>query len=182
MSRVGKLNIPLPKGVDFKIDGTAVTVKGPKGTLSRALHPDMTVTRSGEELVVQRPSDAQAHRALHGTTRAVVANMVTGVTDGFQRVLDVVGTGYRAEQDGKAILLYVGYSHPVRYEPRPGVTVDLEDRGRRIIVRGIDLEVVGQTAVEIRSTRPPEPYKGKGICYAGERVRRKAGKAGKVGK
>jgi large subunit ribosomal protein L6 len=182
MSRVGKMEIPLPQGVEVNIDGAAVTVKGPKGTLLRTLHPDMGVALDAGTLIVRRPDDTQAHRALHGTTRAVLANMVTGVTTGFERSLDVVGTGYRAEQDGSAVLLFVGYSHPVRYEPRPGVSVDLEDRGRRIIVRGIDKEAVGQTAVEIRSTRPPEPYKGKGIRYGGERVRRKAGKAGKVGK
>jgi large subunit ribosomal protein L6 len=182
MSRVGKLHINIPPGVDVKIDGLELTVKGPKGALSRTLNPNVSVTREGDALVVSRPGDEQVLRALHGTTRAVVANMVSGVSEGFQRMLDVVGTGYRAEQDGRAVLLFVGYSHPVRYEPPAGVTIDLEDRGRRIIVRGIDKEAVGQTAVEIRRHRPPEPYKGKGIAYTDERVRRKAGKAGKVGK
>lgn len=181
MSRIGKMEINLPQGVEVKIDGPQITVKGPKGTLSRRVHPEMEVVQEGGVLMVHRPSDEQAHRALHGTTRAVVANMVTGVTDGFERTLDVVGTGYRAEQEGSAITLLVGYSHPVIYEPRQGVTIELEDRGRRIIVRGMDKQDVGQTAVELRSVRPPEPYKGKGIRYTDEHVRRKAGKAGKVG-
>jgi large subunit ribosomal protein L6 len=182
MSRIGKLQIPIPNGVDVRMDGNTVSVKGPKGTLSRDVHPDMHVAREGDALVVTRPSDEKSHRGLHGLTRALVANMVTGVTAGFERVLDIVGTGYRAEQDGKAILLYVGYSHPVRFDPPPGITIDVEDRGKRMIVRGTDKESVGQMAVRLRSTRPPEPYKGKGVQYAGERIRRKAGKAGKVGK
>jgi len=181
MSRIGKMEINVPNGVDVKIDGAEVTVKGPKGTLSQRIHPDMEIVRDGGVLTVRRPTDEQVHRALHGTTRAILANMVTGVTDGFERKLDVVGTGYRAEQDGTAVLLFVGYSHPVRYEPRDGVTLELGDRGRRIVVRGADKHDVGQTAVEIRGVRPPEPYKGKGIRYTDEHVRRKAGKAGKVG-
>jgi large subunit ribosomal protein L6 len=174
------MHINIPPGVDVKIDGLELTVKGPKGELSRTLSPRVTVSREGDALVVTRPGDEQAERALHGTTRAVVANMVSGVSEGFQRSLDVVGTGYRAEQDGSAVLLHVGYSHPVRYMPPSGVTVELEDRGRRIIVRGIDKQAVGQTACEIRRHRPPEPYKGKGIKYSDEIIIRKAGKtAGK---
>jgi large subunit ribosomal protein L6 len=182
MSRIGRLPVAVPSGVNVTIDGSAVTVKGPKGQLSRVFHPDMAIARSGDELVVERPTDEDAHRALHGLSRALLANMVTGVTDGFEKVLEIEGTGYRAEQDGADLVLAVGYSHPVRFRPPAGISFAVEERGKRVIVRGIDKELVGQVAVEIRSTRPPEPYKGKGIRYAGETIRRKAGKAGKVGR
>lgn len=181
MSRIGKLPIPVPSGVDVRVDGRQISVKGPKGALSREVHADMSVALEGGEVVVERPSESQEHRALHGLTRALLANMVTGVTSGFERTLEIEGTGYRAEEDGSALILNVGYSHPVRYEPPKGVTFTVEDRGKKVIVRGIDKEHVGQAAVDVRSVRPPEPYKGKGIRYAGEYIRRKAGKAGKVG-
>ena len=181
MSRIGKAPIEVPAGVDVKIDGNSVTVKGPKGQLSREFHEDMTIERENGAIVVRRPSDEQQHRALHGLTRALLANMVIGVTDGFEKTLEIEGTGYRAEPDGNVLVLNLGYSHPVRYSPPGGVSFDVEDRGKKVIVRGIDKEAVGQAAVDIRSKRPPEPYKGKGVRYQGEYIRRKAGKAGKVG-
>jgi large subunit ribosomal protein L6 len=181
MSRIGRSPITVPAGVTVSIEGVDVRVKGPKGELSRRLHADMKLEREGGLLLVKRPSDSDTHRALHGLTRALVANMVVGVSEGFEKVLEIEGTGYRAEQDGAALVLEVGYSHPVRVQPPKGVAFEVAERGKRVFVRGIDREQVGQAAVEIRKVRPPEPYKGKGIRYAGEIVRRKAGKAGKVG-
>ena len=182
MSRIGRMPIPVPAGAKVTIAGSLVTVEGPRGQLSRTFHRDMLIEHDGDDtVVVKRPSDADSHKALHGLTRALLANMVTGVTEGFRKVLDIEGTGYRADQDGPALVVNVGYSHPVRFEPPPGVTFEVEERGKRVVVTGIDKEQVGQAAVNIRSARPPEPYKGKGIRYAGEVVRRKAGKAGKVG-
>jgi large subunit ribosomal protein L6 len=181
MSRIGKLPIDVPSGVEIKIDGNQVSVKGPKGQLTRMFHRDMTIERENGTIVVRRPSDEQRHRALHGLTRALLANMVTGVTDGFERVLVIEGTGYRADQDGEVLLLNLGYSHQIRYQLPEGVTFEIQDRGKKVIIRGIDKEAVGQAAVDIRSKRPPEPYKGKGVRYKGEHIRRKAGKAGKVG-
>lgn len=181
MSRIGKEPVAIPAGVDIKIDGNQVTVKGPKGQLVRGFHKDMTFERQDGTVVVHRPSDEQQHRALHGLTRALLANMVLGVTDGFEKVLEIEGTGYRADQDGDVLLLNLGYSHQVRYNPPKGVSFEIEDRGKKLTVRGIDKEAVGQAAVDIRSKRPPEPYKGKGVRYQGEHIRRKAGKAGKVG-
>jgi len=182
MSRIGKQPIAIPTGVGVTIDGQRVSVKGPKGELGRTVHPEMRVVHGDGVLTVERPSDAQNHRALHGLTRALVSNMVTGVTSGFEKVLLVEGTGYRVEAEGKTLVLYMGYSHPVRIEPFPGTSFEVEDRGKKVTVRGIDKEAVGQLAVNVRSVRPPEPYKGKGIRYADETIRRKAGKAGKVGK
>jgi large subunit ribosomal protein L6 len=182
MSRIGRAPIPVPAGVTVTLTEGAIAVKGPKGQLSRQLPPDMTVGQDDGELVVTRPSDEPNHRALHGLTRALVANMVIGVTDGYERVLELEGTGYRAEEDGKSLVLNVGYSHPIKVVPPAGITFAVEDRGKRVVVRGIDKELVGQVAVNIRQHRPPEPYKGKGIRYAGEKIRRKAGKAGKVGR
>jgi large subunit ribosomal protein L6 len=182
MSRIGKQPIDIPAGVGIKIDGQRVVVKGPKGELSRVVHPEMRLDLGEAQLRVERPSDAQTHRALHGLTRALLANMVTGVTNGFERVLLIEGTGYRAEAEGKALVLIVGYSHPVTIQPFPQTSFEVEDRGRKVTIRGIDKESVGQLAVNVRSVRPPEPYKGKGIRYADETIRRKAGKAGKVGK
>lgn len=182
MSRVGRLPIPVPDGVTVQVDAGTVAVKGPKGRLTRPVPPDMTLRNEGGEITVERPTDEPRHRALHGLTRALVANMVIGVSDGFERVLEIEGTGYRAEEDGGALVLNVGYSHPVRVQPPAGISFAIEDRGKRVIVRGIDKEAVGQVAVNIRQVRPPEPYKGKGIRYAGEHIRRKAGKAGKVGR
>jgi large subunit ribosomal protein L6 len=181
MSRIGKAPITIPVGVDIKIDGNQVTVKGPKGQLSRDFHRDMEFGREDGTVVVRRPSDEQRHRELHGLTRALLANMVLGVTDGFEKVLEIEGTGYRAESDGDVLVLSLGYSHLVRYTPPSGVSFEIENRGKKITVRGIDKEAVGQSAVDIRSKRPPEPYKGKGVRYQGEHIRRKAGKAGKVG-
>jgi large subunit ribosomal protein L6 len=182
MSRVGRAPIPLPSGVTVTIEEDTVEVKGPKGRLSRRLPPDMSLALDEGQLTVSRPSDDPNHRALHGLTRALVANMVAGVTDGFEKVLELEGTGYRAEEEGGALVLNVGYSHPIRFQPPAGIQFAVEERGKRVLVRGIDKELVGQMAVNIRQTRPPEPYKGKGIRYAGERIRRKAGKAGKVGR
>lgn len=181
MSRIGKQPIDLPAGVKIEIDGQEVQVKGPKGKLARRVHPAMRLRMDDAVLHVERPSDAQEHRALHGLTRALLANMVHGVSEGFERVLLIEGTGYRAETEGKTLVLNVGYSHPVRIEPFPDTELTVEERGRKVLVRGIDKEVVGQLAVNIRQVRPPEPYKGKGIRYEGEAVRRKDGKTGKVG-
>ncbi len=181
MSRIGRMPIPLPSGVTVTIAGSEVKVKGPKGELSRAFHPEMLIDQDGGAVLVKCPSESDKHKSLHGLTRALLANMVTGVAEGFERVLEIEGTGYRAEQEGPVLVLNVGYSHLVRVEPPSGVEFSTEERGKRVIVRGIDKERVGQAAVDIRRIRPPEPYKGKGIRYAGEHVRRKAGKAGKVG-
>jgi large subunit ribosomal protein L6 len=182
MSRIGRAPIPVPAGVTVTIRDNHIAVKGPKGQLSRQLPPDMTIAEVDGELQVARPSDEANHRALHGLTRALVANMVTGVTDGYEKVLELEGTGYRAEEEGKTLVLNVGYSHPIKMVPPDGIAFAVEDRGKRVLVRGIDKELVGQVAVNIRQHRPPEPYKGKGIRYAGEKIRRKAGKAGKVGR
>ncbi|WP_374686143.1 50S ribosomal protein L6 [Promineifilum sp.] len=180
MSRVGKAPIELPKGVTIDIDGSNVAVKGPKGTLSRTLHPDMAIAMDNSTLSVTRPSDSRQHRSLHGLTRALLNNMVTGVSAGYNKVLLIEGVGYRAEMSGQRLVLYVGYSHPVYFEPERDVTYAVEERGRKVIVSGIDKEFVGEVAARVRKTRPPEPYKGKGIRYEKEIVRRKAGKTGKV--
>jgi len=181
MSRIGKQPIALPAKVEVKIDGNVVTVKGPKGELQRALHPDMLIKQEGSELLVERPTDQRQHRSLHGLTRALVANMVQGVSTGFRKTLEIEGVGYQATVSGKNLELKVGLSHPVVIEPPQHVTFEVpqESRGRVIHVNGIDNEVVGQIASEIRAWRPPEPYLGKGIRYSDERIRRKAGKAGK---
>ncbi len=181
MSRIGKQPIPIPDKVQVTIDGTAVTVKGPKGELFHKFPVDMTIKQEDGQIVVTRPTDQRHHRALHGMTRALIANMVTGVSDGFERVLTIEGVGYRAEMDGKTLVMHVGYSHPVPVEPPDNVEFVVEDRGHLIRIRGINKQVVGELAANIRKLRPPEPYKGKGVRYEGEHVRRKAGKAGKVG-
>ena len=179
MSRIGKKPIPIPSGVDVKFDGTHVTVKGPKGTLERDLVPDITITREGDELIVTRPSDERQHRALHGLTRSLVNNMVVGVSDGFAKDLEIVGVGYRANARGSDQLeLALGFSHPVRVDAPAGISFEVP-APTRITVRGIDKELVGQVAATIRMIRKPEPYKGKGVRYRGERVVRKAGKAAK---
>ena len=179
MSRIGRKPIPIPPGVDVRLDGPHVVVTGPKGTLERQLVPDITVSREGDTLVVTRPSDERQHRALHGLTRTLVANMVTGVSDGFARDLEIVGVGYRATAQGPTRLeLALGFSHPVHVEAPAGITFEVPSP-TRITVRGANKELVGQVAANIRKIRKPEPYKGKGIRYAGERVLRKAGKAGK---
>jgi len=180
MSRIGRLPITVPSGVDVTIDGRHVTVKGPKGTLSRALHPDITVSREDGTLVVTRPTEQKLHKQLHGLTRTLVNNMVVGVTDGYRKGLEITGVGYRAALNGRKLQLNLGYSHQIEIDPPEGITFEVENPTRLAVV-GIDKELVGQVAAKVRSTRKPEPYKGKGVRYAGEYIRRKAGKAGKIG-
>ena len=180
MSRIGRLPIPVPSGVDVTIDGRRVTVKGPKGELSRELHPDMTVRREDDSIVVSRPTEQKTHKQLHGLTRTLVNNMVIGVTDGYRKGLEITGVGYRAVKVGEKLQLSLGYSHQIEIEPPQGITFELENPTRLAVV-GIDKELVGEIAAKVRSTRKPEPYKGKGVRYAGEQIRRKAGKAGKIG-
>lgn len=179
MSRIGKLPIPVPPAVKVEIDGQSVKVKGPKGELQRDVHEDIRLQQDDGKLLVTRPSDSPRHRALHGLTRALVANMVSGVETGFSKTLELQGVGYRAQQMGKNIQVAVGFSHPVDVPAPSGIELEVEGT-TKIHVRGIDKELVGQIAAEIRALRPPEPYKGKGIRYEGEHVRRKAGKAGKT--
>ena len=179
MSRIGKQPIPIPAAVQVTLDGLAITVKGPKGELRREIHPEMQVAVNDGSIVVSRSSDRPTHRALHGLTRALLANMVTGVESGYSKTLEMQGVGYRVQQMGANIQLAVGFSHPVDVAAPEGITFELEGN-TKIFVRGIDKELVGQTAAEIRKIRPPEPYKGKGIRYEGEHVRRKAGKAAKT--
>jgi large subunit ribosomal protein L6 len=178
MSRIGRKPIAIPNGVEVTLDNTLITVKGPKGTLSRELHKDMKVTVENNEISVERPSDHKLHRSLHGTTRSVVANMVAGVTEGYAKNLELVGVGYRANKTGNKLVLNVGYSHPVEINPEAGIEFEVPAQNK-ITVRGIDKELVGATAAKIREVRLPEPYKGKGIKYEGERILRKEGKAGK---
>ncbi len=180
MSRIGRLPIAVPSTVDVTIEGRQVTVKGPKGTLSRQLHPDISVDREDGNLVVTRPTEQKTHKQLHGLTRTLVNNMVVGVTDGYRKGLEITGVGYRAALNGKKLTLNLGYSHPIEIDPPEGISFELENPTRLAVV-GIDKELVGQIAAKVRSTRKPEPYKGKGVRYAGEVVRRKAGKAGKIG-
>ncbi|NLK21362.1 MAG: 50S ribosomal protein L6 [Epulopiscium sp.] len=178
MSRIGKLPIEIPSGVEVKIgDGNFITVKGPKGSLERKLPEEISIVVENNEIVVTRPNDLKRNRSLHGLTRTLVANMVEGVTNGFSKVLEVNGVGYRAQKQGKKLVLTLGFSHPVELEDPAGVESTLE--GNKITVSGIDKEKVGQYAAEIRFKRPPEPYKGKGIKYADEVIRRKEGKTGK---
>jgi large subunit ribosomal protein L6 len=180
MSRIGRLPIPVPAGVDVKIDGSDVTVNGPKGTLHRTLHPEMVISREEGALVVTRPSEQKMHKQLHGLTRTLVNNMVVGVTTGYRKGLEITGVGYRAVLVGKKLQLSLGYSHQIEIEPPEGITFELESPVKVAVV-GIDKELVGQMAAKVRATRKPEPYKGKGVRYAGEVIRRKAGKAGKIG-
>ena len=175
MSRIGRLPVPLPKGVEAKQANGTITVKGPKGQMEMTPHPDMNVVIDESEIRVERPSDHKDHRALHGLTRSLVANMVTGVTDGFSKTLEIIGVGYRADAKGKSITLNLGFSHPIEYQPAEGITLECPNQ-TTVVVSGVDKQKVGQAAAEIRSFRPPEPYKGKGIRYQGEHVRRKAGK------
>ena len=177
MSRVGKKPVDVPGNVTVKIDGNHVMVKGPGGELSHEVHPEIGVALDGTQINVTRPSDQKRHRALHGLTRSLINNMVCGVDKGFNKKLEIHGVGYKAEQNGTDIRLFVGYSHPVDYAVPDGITISVETP-TKLAVEGIDKEVVGQTAAEIRKVRPPEPYKGKGIRYEGEHVRRKAGKTG----
>ena len=179
MSRVGRVPITVPPGVVVSIENSEVTVRGPKGELRRRLNPDMSITLDDDSLIVSRPSDSKVHRSLHGLTRSLLANMVEGVTDGFEKNLEIVGVGYRAEKSGDKLVMRVGYSHPVEVTPLPGVSLAVEGVNR-IKVAGINREMVGEMAAEIRAIRPPDAYKGKGIRYAGEIVHLKAGKAGKA--
>jgi large subunit ribosomal protein L6 len=179
VSRIGRLPVNVPAGVDVNIKGSEVRVKGPKGELKRLFSPVVDISVEEGKILIQRDSDEATVRALHGTTRALIQNMVTGVSDGFTKVLEVDGVGYRAEMNGANLVLYVGYSHPVVVEPPYGISFDVDTRTRQVKVNGFDRETVGQVASNIREIRPPEPYKGKGIRYQGEKIRRKAGKTGK---
>jgi large subunit ribosomal protein L6 len=180
MSRVGRLPIEVPSGVDVEIKGAHVRVKGPKGELSHTFPPVVEIALEDGQVTVTRISEEKFHRAMHGTARAVLNNMIVGVSAGFEKFLEIHGVGYRAEMSGKNMILSVGYSHPVEIIPPEGITFEVLERNNLIRVAGYDKQVVGQISAEIRKVRPPEPYKGKGIRYRGEYVRRKAGKAGKV--
>ena len=180
MSRIGRMPVPVPKGVDVKIQGSHVHVKGPKGELQHTFPAVMHISMKEGEIEVTRPSDERTHRALHGMTRALINNMVVGVSTGFEKILEINGVGYRAEVDGKNLVLNVGYSHPVVVEPPEGIEFEVDMRIRQIKIKGYDKQMVGQIASDIRKVRPPEPYQGKGIKYLDEKIRRKAGKAGKV--
>lgn len=180
MSRIGRMPVTVPANVTVDISGNQVTVTGPKGTLTRAFHPDMLISREGDKLVVARPSDSGPHRSLHGTSRSLLNNMVLGVTQGFKRDLEISGVGYKAQLEGKELVMQLGYSHAVRMAPPEGIVFTAESPVK-VAVSGTDKELVGQTAARIRLSRKPEPYKGKGIRFAGEVLRRKAGKASKVG-
>jgi large subunit ribosomal protein L6 len=175
MSRIGKKPIDIPSGVDVKVDGSQVVVKGPRGQLELDAHSDMAVKVEDNTVIVERPSDQPNHRSLHGLTRSLIANMVEGVTAGFKRTLEIQGVGYRAEAAGKGITLHLGYSHTINFEAPEGINIDLPNQ-TTVVVEGMDKQAVGQAAAVIRSFRPPEPYKGKGVRYQGEYVRRKAGK------
>ena len=182
MSRIGRMPVEIPQGVDVQIKGSSVRVKGPKGELQRTFDNRIGITVEEGALIVKRSNDERTQRALHGMTRALIHNMVVGVHTGFQRVLEVNGVGYRAEMKGTTLVLFMGYSHPVEMEPPAGISFDVEAKARHVFVRGIDKEQVGQVAANIRSVRAPEPYHGKGLHYLGEKIRRKAGKAGKAAK
>ncbi|MFN2326669.1 MAG: 50S ribosomal protein L6 [Gemmatimonadales bacterium] len=177
MSRIGKRPIAIPSGVTVTVEGQDVTVKGPKGTLNRRVHPEMGLVREGDTLTVSRPSDAPQHKALHGLTRSLLANMVEGVDKGYEKILEIQGVGYKAEANAKGVTLIVGYSHPVPYAAPAGVSITVENN-TVVKIAGANKELVGQVAAELRLVRPPEPYKGKGVRYRGEQVRRKAGKTG----
>jgi len=181
VSRIGRMPIVLPSQVEVHIEGSRVTVKGPRGELTRDFSPEMTIQLGDGRITVSRPSDRPQHRSLHGLSRSLLANMVTGVSDGFTKMLELQGVGYRAQMKGPKLILQVGYSKPVEVDPPEGITLVVEGTNR-VLVQGINRELVGQMAANIRKVRPPEPYKGKGIRYQGEKVRRKAGKAGKAGK
>jgi large subunit ribosomal protein L6 len=178
MSRIGKKTIALPKGVDVTVnEGNVVTVKGPKGTLSRQINPDLVIDLENGEINVRRPSDERHHKALHGLSRALLNNMVQGVSEGYEKRLEITGTGYRAEMEGNNLRLALGYSHDIIIVPPPGLTFVVENRGNSLIIRSHNKELLGMIAADIRKLRPPEPYKGKGIRYSDETVRRKAGKS-----
>ena len=178
MSRIGKLPVVVPAGVEVKIgEGNLLTVKGPKGTLERKLSADMNIAMEDGQIVVTRPSDLKKHRALHGLTRTLIHNMIVGVTEGYEKALEINGVGYRAQKQGKKLVMNLGYSHPVEMEEPAGITIEVP-APNKIVVNGIDKQAVGQLAAVIREKRPPEPYKGKGIKYADEHIRRKEGKTG----
>ncbi|HHY47871.1 MAG TPA: 50S ribosomal protein L6 [Firmicutes bacterium] len=179
MSRIGRMPVLIPPGVEVKIDGNLVTVKGPRGTLSRELRKELGVSLEDSKLIVYRRSDDKLSKSLHGLSRTLLANMVKGVVDGYEKALEISGVGYKAAKQGNKLVLSVGYSSPVEVTPRPGIEIEVPSP-TRIVVKGIDKELVGQTAAEIRAIREPEPYKGKGIKYVDEHIRRKAGKAGKA--
>jgi large subunit ribosomal protein L6 len=180
MSRIGRLPITVPAGVDITLDGRVITVTGPKGTLTRQLPPRIELERDGDVITVVRPTEGKLDKSLHGLTRTLVNNMVVGVTTGYRKGLEIIGVGYRAQKVGDNLQLALGYSHPIEIEPPAGISFELETPLKLAVV-GIDKELVGQVAAKVRATRKPEPYKGKGVRYAGEKVRRKAGKAGKIG-
>ena len=180
MSRIGRMPIAVPAGVDVAIEGVKVSVKGPRGSLSREITPRLTVIREDDTLRVERPDDAKESRELHGLTRTLIANMVTGVTTGYRKGLEITGVGYRAQLVGRKLQLNLGYSHPIEIDPPDGVAFEVETP-TRLAVTGIDKELVGHVAARVRAMRKPEPYKGKGVRYSGEVIRRKAGKAGKIG-
>lgn len=182
MSRIGRLPITVPAGVKVDVNGSEVTVKGPKGEMKRLFSPVITIEQENDQIIVKRSTDEASVRALHGTTRALIHNMVKGVSEGFTIILEVDGVGYRPEMNGKNLVLYVGYSSPKEVVPPEGISFDVDAKARQIKVNGFDREQVGQVAADIRFIRPPEPYKGKGIHYLGERIRRKAGKSGKAKK
>ena len=181
MSRIGRKPVPLPKGVTAQIDGQRVTVKGPKGEIGRTVHPELAVALEEHAIVVRRPSDESRHKALHGLTRTLIANMVDGVTKGFAKALEIQGVGYKAEAKPFGVQLVVGFSHPVPYHAPRGIKISV-DNNVLVKIEGVDKELVGQVAAELRAVRPPEPYKGKGIRYVGEQVRRKAGKTAQAAK
>ena len=180
MSRVGRMPLAIPEGVEVQIEGQRVRVKGPKGELEQEFRPELTIKEDNGVLLVTRSSDEPSIRALHGLTRSLLNNMILGTTQGFEKTLEVQGVGYRAELKGKSLMLYVGFSHPVEVQPPEGIHFSVEGKGVIIKITGFDRQLVGQVAADVRKNRPPEPYKGKGIRYVGEHVRRKAGKAGRV--
>ena len=177
MSRIGRLPVEIPAGVDVKLNGNEVTVKGPKGTLTQVFHPDMVIEREGNEILIKRKTEQKKDKALHGLTRSLLKNMVVGVTEGFSKTLEINGVGYRAQKQGNKLILTLGYSHPVEMVEPAGITIDVPAQNQ-IIVRGIDKQAVGEVAAKIREKRPPEPYKGKGVKYANEVILRKEGKTG----
>ena len=178
MSRIGRKPIAIPAGVEVKLDGNVITVKGAKATLTQELHPDMKVTVNGAEVTVERPSDVKEHRALHGLTRTLIANMIEGVTNGYKKQLEISGVGYRAQLQGKKLVMNLGYSHMVEVEPIDGITIEVPGPNT-VVICGADKQLVGQFAADVRTKRPPEPYKGAGIRYVDEVIKRKEGKAGK---
>ncbi len=179
MSRIGRQPIAIPAGVEIKVEaGNLVTVKGPKGTVAQKLHENMIIKVEGAQAIVERPNDEAENRSLHGLTRTLLNNMIVGVTDGYAKQLEIVGVGYRAQKAGKKLVMNLGHSHPIEFEDTTDVTFDVP-QPNIVIVKGVDKQIVGQVAAQVRGKRPPEPYHGKGVKYAGERIRRKAGKAGK---